>query len=388
MLKVVVDATPIQPKPSGVGLYVANLIDSLHKLQVQEEFKLGIAYQPGLKNWLSGNLSLPALINQFPNIYFVPIPVRLSSLLLSLSPNPLISSYFEQGFDYPDIVQGTNYSVYCCGNSKRIINIYDLVFIKYSDYIDSVVQQYEKRIKQCLKWTDLVLTISESSKRDVVEYLGVDPQRVYVTPLASRYSSEYLSEDQSERLKASIDYDFSIPYLLFVSTIEPRKNITSIIAAFNRLKHKHKIEHHLVLIGRKGWHYEPIFAAIENSPWNNQIHHLDYLSDELVALFYSKADAFVYPSHYEGFGLPVLEAMTLGTPVITSNTSSLPEVAGDAALLIDPDDSTSLADSILNVISDSQLREKLISKGKERAKLYSWERTAKETLKAYKSLLI
>jgi glycosyltransferase involved in cell wall biosynthesis len=388
MLKVVVDATPIQPKPSGVGLYVANLIHSLHKLQVREEFQLGIAYQPGLKNWLRGNLSVPALINQFPNIYFVPIPVRLSSLLLSLSPNPLISNYLEQRFDYPDIVQGTNYSVYCCRNSKRIINIYDLVFIKYSDYTDSVVQQYEKRIQQCLKWTDLVITISESSKRDVVEYLGVDPNRVYVTPLASRYSSEYLSEEQSERLKASIDYDFSIPYLLFVSTIEPRKNITSIIEAFNRLKQKHKIEHHLVLIGRKGWHYEPIFAAIENSPWNNQIHHLDYLSDELVALFYSQADAFVYPSHYEGFGLPVLEAMTLGTPVITSNTSSLPEVAGDAALLVDPDDSTSLADAIVKVISDSHLRAELIGKGKERAKLYSWERTAQETLKAYKSLLI
>jgi glycosyltransferase involved in cell wall biosynthesis len=388
MLKVVVDATPIQPKPSGVGLYVANLIHSLHKLQVREEFQLGIAYQPGLKNWLRGNLSVPALINQFPNIYFVPIPVRLSSLLLSLSPNPLISNYLEQRFDYPDIVQGTNYSVYCCRNSKRIINIYDLVFIKYSDYTDSVVQQYEKRIQQCLKWTDLVITISESSKRDVVEYLGVDPNRVYVTPLASRYSSEYLSEEQSERLKASIDYDFSIPYLLFVSTIEPRKNITSIIEAFNRLKQKHKIEHHLVLIGRKGWHYEPIFAAIENSPWNNQIHHLDYLSDELVALFYSQADAFVYPSHYEGFGLPVLEAMTLGTPVITSNTSSLPEVAGEAALLVDPDDSTSLADAIVKVISDSHLRAELIGKGKERAKLYSWERTAQETLKAYKSLLI
>ncbi|HEY9606659.1 MAG TPA: glycosyltransferase family 1 protein [Allocoleopsis sp.] len=388
MLKVVVDATPIQPKPSGVGLYVANLIDSLHKLQVREEFQLGIAYQPGLKNWLIGNLSVPKLINQFPNTYVVPIPIRLSSLLLSLSPNRLISGYLEQRFDYPDIVQGTNYSVYCCRNSKRIINIYDLVFIKYSDYIDSVVQQYEKRIRQCLEWTDLVITISESSKRDVVEYLDVDPNRVYVTPLASRYSSGYLSEEQSEMIKASVDYDFSIPYLLFVSTIEPRKNIASIIAAFNRLKQKHKIEHHLVLIGRKGWHYEPIFAAIENSPWSHQIHHLDYLSDELVALFYSKADAFVYPSHYEGFGLPVLEAMTLGTPVITSNTSSLPEVAGDAALLVDPDDSTSLADAILKAIGDSQLRAELIGKGKERAKLYSWERTAQETLKAYKSLLV
>jgi Glycosyltransferase len=114
---------------------------------------------------------------------------------------------------------------------------------------------------------------------------------------------------------------------------------------------------------------------------------LSYLSDELVALFYSQADVFVYPSHYEGFGLPVLEAMTLGAPVITSNTSSLPEVAGDAALLVDPNEPTQLAEAILKVISDCQLRRKLIHKGQERAKLYSWERTAQETLKAYRSLL-
>ncbi len=388
MIKVVIDATPIQQKPSGVGLYVANLIRSLHELQTQENFQLGIAYQPGFKNWLRGNLSVPELLHNYSNISLIPIPVRLSSLLLSLSQNPLISGYFEQRLNYPDIFQGTNYSVYCCRNSKLLINIYDLTFIKYPDYIDSVVKQYENRIRQCLKWTDLVLTISESSKKDIVDYLGVDPQRVYVTPLASRYSpKELANEENLDKLKNSVGYDFSKPYLLFVSTIEPRKNITSIISAFNVLKQKHKIEHHLVLIGRKGWHYEPIFAAIENSPWNHQIHHLDYLSDELVALFYSKADLFVYPSHYEGFGLPVLEAMTLGTPVITSNTSSLPEVAGDAALLVDPNDSTSLAEAILRVLGDSQLREELISKGKERATLYSWEKTAKETLRAYRSLL-
>ncbi|MBW4668615.1 MAG: glycosyltransferase family 4 protein [Cyanomargarita calcarea GSE-NOS-MK-12-04C] len=110
------------------------------------------------------------------------------------------------------------------------------------------------------------------------------------------------------------------------------------------------------------------------------------LSDELVALFYSRADVFVYPSHYEGFGLPVLEAMTLGAPVVTSNTSSIPEVAGDASILIDPNDPMQLAEGILKVISDRQLRQELINKGKERAKLFSWERTAKETLNAYRTI--
>ncbi|MEH2232773.1 MAG: glycosyltransferase family 1 protein, partial [Nostoc sp.] len=269
------------------------------------------------------------------------------------------------------------------------MNIYDLTFIKYPNYIDSVAKTYTQRVKRCLQWTDLVLTISESSKKDIINYLEVAPEKVYVTPLASRYYSSYLSDKENiQTLEKQVScYDFSQPYLLFVSTLEPRKNINAIISAFNLLKQKYQIEHQLILIGKKGWNYKPIFVDIENSPWKSQIHHLDYLSDELVALFYSKADVFVYPSHYEGFGLPVLEAMTLGAPVVSANTSSIPEVAGDAAILIDPSDSVQLAEAILKVISDSQFRQELIIKGRERAKLFSWERTAKETLKAYRAII-
>ena len=391
MLKIIIDATPVDATPSGVGLYVANLISSLSTLQLQEKFQLGIAYQPGFKNWLLGNQTLPESLNQSAHIYILPIPVRISDLLLSSTQVSSLffnyfQNYFEQCFDSPDILQGTNYSVYPCKNSLKVMNIYDLTFMKYPNYIDSVVKTYTERVKRCLQWTDLVLTISESSKKDIIEYLQVEPEKIHVTPLASRYHSDYLSEKMAEQLEKQGKYDFSKPYLLFVSTIEPRKNITTIIKAFNWLKEKYKIEHQLILIGKKGWNYEPIFTAIATSPWQEEIHHLDYLSNELVALFYAKADVFVYPSHYEGFGLPVLEAMTLGTPVVTARTSSLPEVTGDAAILIDPNDFVQLAEAILQVISDSQLRHELINKGQERAKLFSWERTAKETLKAYKLL--
>ncbi|MBE9035239.1 glycosyltransferase family 4 protein [aff. Roholtiella sp. LEGE 12411] len=393
MLKVVVDATPVDSKPSGVGFYVANLIRSLDALQSQEKFQLEIAYQPGFKNWLSGKLALPDCLNQNSSIHHIlPIPVRISDLFLTSTQASSLflysfQNYLEQCFDYPDILHGTNYSVYPCNNSLKVMNIYDLTFIKYPNYIDSVVKTYTKRVKHCLQWTDLVLTISESSKKDIIEYLEVDPQKIYVTPLASRYHLSYLSEEIVEKLEKQAKYDFSKPYLLFVSTIEPRKNINNIIKAFNFLKQKYKIEHHLILIGKKGWNYEPIFMAIDTSPWKHEIHHLDYLSDKLVALFYSKADVFVYPSHYEGFGLPVLEAMTLGAPVVTANTSSLPEVTGDAAILIDPNDFIQLAEAILKIINDCQFRQELINKGQERAKLFSWERTAKETLKAYRDFV-
>lgn len=386
MLKIVVDATPVEPKPSGVGFYVANLICALDALQKEENFQLGVVYQPGLKKWLRGDFSFPESLKHYSQRHLLPLPVRISDLLLALAFRPSLS-YFEKYLGLPDIVHGTNYSVYPCTKSLKVMNIYDLTFIKYPNYIDSVVKKYTKKVRRCLQWTDLVLTISESSKKDIVEHLQVDPKKVYVTPLASRYYPDYLSAQTTEELEKLVNYDFSQPYLLFISTIEPRKNINTIISAFNFLKEQYKIPHKLILIGKKGWNYEPVFAAIENSPWANQIHHLNYLSNELVALFYSKADVFVYPSHYEGFGLPVLEAMTLGAAVISSNTSSIPEVTGDAAILIDPNNPIQLAEAILKVISDSQLRQELINKGKARAKLFSWERTAQETLNAYKTIL-
>lgn len=389
MLKVVIDATPIYPKPSGVGFYVANLISALSKLQSSENFNLGVAFQPGLKNWLRGNWSFPDSLNSYSDKYFFPLPVRVSDFLLAQE-QKLLLNYFEKYFGSPHILHGTNYSVYPCKKSLKVINLYDLTFIKYPSYIDSVVAQYTEKVKRCLRWTDLIITISESSKADIIKYLNVEPEKIYVTPLASRYYDNYLSSEKIDYLLRTIPeqvgYDFSQPYLLFVSTIEPRKNISNLIAAFNYLKSQHKIPHNLVLIGKKGWRYQPIFDSINNSPYQKSIYHLDYLSDELVALFYSQADVFVYPSYYEGFGLPVLEAMTLGAPVVCSNASSIPEVAGDAAMLINPDEPIDLAEGILKVVSDSLLRQGLVNKGKERAKLFTWEKTAKETLKAYRSL--
>jgi glycosyltransferase involved in cell wall biosynthesis len=386
MLKITVDVTSIDAKPSGVGLYVFNLIEALSRLENPESFELGLAYQPGLKDWLRGDLAFPDNLKHHKNIYQVPVPVRVTNFFIDYLPR-LFPSHIESILGDTNIFHGTNYTVYPYQNTKKIISIYDLSFIKYPEYVDSVVQQYSKRLTKCLKWTNAVITISESSKQDIVNYLNFPAEKIFVTPLASRYNHQFLNNLDLDQETKKANFDFSKPYILFVSTIEPRKNINSIIQAFNWLKQQHKIEHRLVLIGRKGWKYTPIFEAIQSSNWKNDIHHLNYLSDELVALFYSKADVFVYLSHYEGFGLPVLEAMTLGAPVVASNTSSIPEVAGDAAILIQPDNFMQIAEALLKVISDRQFRQDLINKGKARASLFSWENTAKQTLKAYKSIL-
>lgn len=382
MLKIAIDATPMLPKPSGIGLYVAGLVQALESLRSQEAFELDVVYQPGLKNWLKGDLSFPKHLRGYSNLRLFPLPVRLTNSFVQFP--GLFIPYFERCFGAPDIVHGTNYTVFPFRHSQRVMTIYDLTFIRYPHYTNSTVSAYAERVKKCLQWTDLIFTISQSSKNDIVDYLGVNPDKVWVTPLASRYSAD---PSFNCPIEESVLYDFSKPYILFVSTIEPRKNIINLIEAFDYLKQKYRLDHDLILIGQKGWLYEPIFERMARSPYRKSIHHLSYLSDELVALFYSKADVFVYPSHYEGFGMPVLEAMTLGAPVVTANTSSLPEVAGDAALFVEPNDVVDLAEAILRVVSDSHLRNELIQKGHDRAKRYSWENTARETLKAYKLLM-
>jgi glycosyltransferase involved in cell wall biosynthesis len=381
-LKIAIDATPLMPKPSGVGFYVSHLITALAALQSQENFELELIYQPRLKNWLRGNLAVPDYLRTYPPCRVFPLPVRLSNGFLRFP--GLFLPGIERSLGNPTLFHGTNFTVFPFRHAARVMTIYDLTCIKYPEYTDATVQAYAQQVKRCLSWTDLVLTISHSSKQDIVDYLGFPADRIHVTPLASRYTTGALSAVHQAQLQKTTGFDFTQPYILFVSTIEPRKNIIALVEAFDQLKQTHQIEHQLVLIGQKGWRYEPIFDRIQRSPYRSQIHHLRYLSDDLVALFYAKADVFVYPSHYEGFGLPVLEAMTLGAPVIASNTSSLPEVAGAAAILVSPDDTDALADAILRVVTDRTLRDRLIQSGYRQAQRFSWAHTAWDTLKAYK----
>ena len=376
MLTISLDATALRPSPSGIGYYVYNLIEALYQLQSSENFQLNLFYQPSVKNWLRGNLSASEQLQNYPYTHCLPIPTTLSNLLTKF-PNPALA-YFEKYLQYPDIVHGTDHIVYPCQKSFKVMTIHDLTFIKYPEYVPLIVKTYTERIKRCLKWTDLIITMAETTKEDIVHYLQVNPHKIWVIPLASRYSVQENSK---------IPNTDEQPYILFVGTFEPRKNIKTLVLAFDYLKKKFDLPHRLVLIGKKGWGYESILKCIENSAYKKDIYHLNYLADELVAQFYQHAEVFVYPSFYEGFGLPVLEAMNLGTPVITSNVSSLPEVVDSAAITINPQDFIELAEAIFKVLSNDNLRKQLILDGRTRAQRFSWEKTAQKTLEAYYSLL-
>jgi glycosyltransferase involved in cell wall biosynthesis len=379
-MRVTLDASPILDRPSGVGFYVVKLLEGLTQLALQQaDIAIDPLYQISLKNALKGKFNAPTVLDPYKLHYF-PLPVKATNLFLRYP--WLFLPIVERGFGKADIFHGTNYTVFPMRQARKVMTIYDLTFIKYPQFTDSVVERYGDRVRRCLKWTDLVLTISESSKRDIVEYLGFPADRIVVTPLASRYSLGF-----QPRTDEAIPYDFSQPYILFVSTIEPRKNIVGLIDAFDELKQTQKIPHNLVLVGQKGWRYEAIFERIGRSPHKESIYHLNYLSNEAVAKLYVQAELFIYPSHYEGFGLPVLEAMTLGTPVVCSDNSSLPEVAGDGAMLVNAEDAVAMAAAMGKIINDRVFRQTLIDRGHHQAAKFSWQNTTKATLRAYQSLM-
>lgn len=394
-MKICLDVTPVTPKPSGVGLYILSLVEELARRQSEQGFELFLSYQPRLLNWARGAWEFPPQLQSYTRKKNLPVPVRLSNLLLR-DPTGLVGRGLTQYLASPDIIHGTNYSVYPLHDGCRVMTVYDMSFGLYPEYATSVSQAYFESVQRCLKWTDLVITISESSKQDVIKYYGISPKKVWVTPLASRYnlmSCEKTTDDTVVSVNVAnsierLDFQKKQPYILFVSTIEPRKNVRSLIQAFEILKDAYRLEHQLILIGQKGWRYEPIFEAIERSSYKKDIHHLSYLSDDEVVWFYRNADVFAYPSYYEGFGMPVLEAMTLGCPVVTSNTSSLPEVAGDAALTFDPTSVDEIVAALRTVIQDRAMRSNLIEKGYQQAASFSWENTAKMTLEAYQAVIV
>jgi glycosyltransferase involved in cell wall biosynthesis len=236
---------------------------------------------------------------------------------------------------------------------------------------------YRAGLRAAARRADAILTPSRFTAHDVIERTGVDASKVHVTPLAA-LAPPPPSPDAAGRLER---IGVRPPYLLFVGTIEERKNLVRLIRAYRTLAAE-GLPHTLVLNGPAGFGADEVVAAID-SGGPGRIVRTSNLDDAGLGALYRGADAFVYPSRYEGFGLPILEAMQHGVPVVASNSSSIPEVAGDAALLVDPEDDDGLTDALRRVLTDRPLREDLAGRGPVQAARFSWEATARATIAAY-----
>ena len=228
----------------------------------------------------------------------------------------------------------------------------------------------------------LILTISEASRRDIVHYYPSVGHKIKVIPLAAGPVVE------ARPAAAAIErYTAGADFILAVGTVQPRKNISRLVQAYISLRRRNVTKARLIIVGRDDWQHSEIHSLAVASPSADDIVFAGYLADELVAALYQTCAVFVYPSLYEGFGLPVLEAMACGAPVITSNVSSLPEIAGEAAILVDPQSVEQISAALESVLGNQELQEDLRRRGREQAKTYSWDQTARTTVAAYEQML-
>ena len=264
-----------------------------------------------------------------------------------------------------------------------VISVMDLSYVHYPElFKKSDLYQLRNWTSYSVKAAKRILTISNSSKDDIIKLYHVPEDRVIVTYPGVKQAAQINSS--MEKLKEK--YTILGEFILFVGTLQPRKNIVRLIEAYSKLVAQSKKVPQLVIVGKKGWLYEDILSAPKRFGVEKGVIFLEFVPDSDLALLYRNALCFVLPSLYEGFGLPILEAMRYGCPVVTSNVSSLPEAAGDAAVYIDPNNTEDIAQKLKLVISDLKLREELIEKGKKQVQKFSWEKAAKETLEILKGV--
>lgn len=274
------------------------------------------------------------------------------------------------------------------GKYKRVTTVHDLIGMVYPQNLAPVSRFYWQRwLPACVKKSDFIIADSENTRKDIIRLTNIKPERIRVIYLAP--APKFKPIDKSESLKAILkNYGINKKYILNVGTIEPRKNISNLIAAFGRyLKAPGRDDLTLVIAGKKGWDYQNCYNKAIELNLKEKVIFCDYVSDEDLVVLYNFAEVFVYPSFYEGFGLPVLEAMSCGAPVICSNASSLPEIAGDAALFIDPDSIDSIKGALINVLDNKETKTSLSKKSIGQSKKFSWGKTAAETIAVYKKVL-
>lgn len=272
--------------------------------------------------------------------------------------------------------------------AKMIVTIHDLSYYKHPAYFTFGRRVLKQSITALsLGRAEKVLCVSTHTKMDVYDkFPKLDRNKVKAIPLGVKvYDKQGDLQDFSTYMK---EIGINGKYILYIGTLEPRKNVELLIRAYQRAVSKASISHQLLLCGKPGWKYQGIFDAAKEMVPRERIVFGGYAPEQMLPLLYKNAEAFVYPSWYEGFGLPPLEAMACGAPVLSSNASSLPEAVGDAALLFSPVDEEGLADLLIRVIEEKGLKEELRERGLRQAAKFSWTQTAQQTLNVYRELLL
>jgi glycosyltransferase involved in cell wall biosynthesis len=354
------DITPLSVPRSGVGTYTAALLE--HLAQGNDTI-VPLSHFPGHYRWSNNGHLRPKVVNKTVWMQFF-LRRQLKDLDL-------------------DVCHFTNSVAPLWSSCPSLVTIHDMTLWLFPSYHPRRrLAAMRPIIPFAARQARGIITVSYSTKEDIIDLLGVAPEKVTVLYEAPGKAFRPLTAVQELEIARR---QFNLPerFLLHVGTLEPRKNLVRLLEAFASLRHRREFSHDLVLIGKAGWQYREIFSAVERLELSHFVHFLGYVPDRWLATIYNLADALVFPSLYEGFGLPVVEAMACGTPVISSPNGALREIAGEAAAYISPENVESIATEIYRVAGDDMLQAELSARGLARAALFSWRRTAEQTRRLY-----
>jgi glycosyltransferase involved in cell wall biosynthesis len=375
-MRIAIDYTAAIRQGAGIGAYVRNLVTAMLAQDTSNQYTLLTSGRstkerpfPEAENVRGRSLLIP---DRYLNVLWyrwrVPFPPTLFS-------GPT------------DIYHGTDFVLPPLGKKMRkVVNIHDLAFLEHPEYaVPSLAAYLRKVVPEAANAADAVATLSHEAGRTLIEHFQIPHEKLVVIPPGVGKSFHRITDPiilDATRHK----FGLKNPLVLAVGTLEPRKNHIGLIKAFYQAQKKKTGPAMLAIAGGQGWLYEETKRVVDELKLDKKVRFLGRVSDLELVTLYSIADLFAFPSFFEGFGMPPLEAMACGTPVITSNVSSLPEFASDAALLVNPENTDEIAQAIMRLLEDEQLRRELQEKGYERAKQYTWERSAKKMLHVYQQI--
>jgi len=373
-MRIGLDGIPLTALKTGVGHYTFELACALAGVAPESSFE--VVYPSNLP---------PVAITEQDASLSLPANLKIKRVRVG----PLGRYWWSTGLPRYvrstgiELFHGTNYDVPPWRQCATVLTIHDLSLLIHPETHETRrVSRSRRRLPLMARAANAVIVPTESVQSEVFEYLGLSADKVFAVPEAARtcFTPVELAETEVVRRRLGIGDDF----LLTVGTIEPRKNLLTLLSAFEELARQRPLATlQLVIAGSRGWLSEPFFAALERSPMRQRIILTGYLNDEELRALYSSCRAFVYPSIYEGFGLPPLEAMACGAPVITSRIPALEETTGGAAILVELTNAEAFAAAIADLLDSDDLRSKLSALGRSRAAEFTWERTARLTLDVY-----
>jgi glycosyltransferase involved in cell wall biosynthesis len=365
-MRIGVDVRMLYHRTAGIGSYTIQLLTALSKIDRENDYVL-----------LQHRRQTKPLINapRFSRATaFTPAHYRFEQWPLSIETRRFRLDLLHS----PDFIPPLHNKI------PSVITVHDLAFLLYPKFVTASSARYYGQVEDAVKRANRIIAVSHSTKNDIIELLGTPEGKIDVIYEAAAPFYRPISRQQAQGMLQSAGIQFSDRFILSVGTIEPRKNLMTLIHAYKILRDRYKHDLPLALAGAPGWLSEEMREDVKKLGLVKDVHFLGKTADKHLLALYNLATVFAHPAHYEGFGLPPLEAMACATPVVCSDAGSLPEVAGDAAILVPPKDVEAWAAALHRIIDDDDLQADLSQKGVERARTFSWQKSARETLETYR----